>query len=137
MAKLLGKPDRQEHNHHRWIRMAIGGKYGAAGDIKSADSMDLTLRIDDALGGTFRHARCAGWMGWIIEFCRLALYVLALSPFEEIEIGEGRISRSCGIIGVFVRDITDFPPVRLVHVNPVSEEAMANMWLISWLELVA
>jgi hypothetical protein len=53
-------------------------------------------------------------------------------PFKEIEIGEGRFGRPRGIKGVFIREIARLSPLRLVHLNPVSEETMADMRRIAW-----
>jgi hypothetical protein len=58
-------------------------------------------------------------------------------PFKEIEIGEGRFGRPRGIKGVFIREIARLPPLRLVNLNPVSEETMADMRRIAWRHLVA
>jgi hypothetical protein len=60
-----------------------------------------------------------------------------LPPFEEIEIGEGRVTRARGIIGIDVRKKSPFTPLRLVHLNPMSEQAMADMWRIARFDLVA
>jgi hypothetical protein len=60
-----------------------------------------------------------------------------LPPFEKIEVGEGRFVGSRGITGVFIRQIARFSPLRLVYLNPMSEEAMADMWRIAWFDLVA
>jgi hypothetical protein len=60
-----------------------------------------------------------------------------LPPFEEIEIGEGRVTRARGIIGIDVRKKSSFTPLRLVHLNPMSEQAVADMWRIARFDLVA
>src|SRR4029077_1198040 len=114
VAKLFRESDRQEHNHHRRIRMAIGGKYGSARDIQTTPSVDLRLSIDDPLSGTFRHARCAGRMGWIIEFC--GLVVALLHPAHQVR---GRQTQAGEFLS-YQRGETRDAPAFLVSNSPIN-----------------
>ena len=60
-----------------------------------------------------------------------------LPPFEKIEIGKGRFLGSRGITRVSIRQKACFPPLRLVYLNPTSEEAVANVQILGWFDLVA